>query len=158
MVAVVPEVVRVSFKPALLTEEFPTWMFPCTSSFSPGLVVPIPTLLFVESTYRVLVSTVRFEDKVSAAKVLLPETVRVSETRLFELRVKGPIPMVLVGGSWRMVGTCLEKAVKFDERVLTLSSRVARSMMRVSRVREEAWAEGMKLLIILVSVFWTLGF
>ena len=50
------------------------------------------------------------------ANVELPETVRVSETSLFELRVRGPIPAVLVGGSWKMVGTCLDKASCFPAR------------------------------------------
>ena len=128
---------------------------PTTSKLVSSDEVLMPTLLLRVSTYRTLVSTERLPKTERVLdRVEAPETVRVSETSLFEFRVKGPMPMVLVSGSLRMVGTCLEKESKLDAMVLTLSSRVARSMIRVSRVREEAWAWGMKLLIILVSVFW----
>src|SRR3989344_1609429 len=127
---------------------------PTSSKLVSGELVLMPTLLLRVSTLRTSVSTVKFDDRMREDKVLLPDTVRVSETSLFELRVKGPMPMVLVGGSWRMVGTCLEKESKLDVRVLTLWVRASRSMMRASRGKEEAWADGMKLLIILVSIFW----
>ena len=127
---------------------------PTSSKLVSGELVLMPTLLLRVSTLRTSVSTVKFDDRMREDKVLLPDTVRVSETRLFELSVKGPMPVVLVSGSWRMVGTCLEKESKLDVRVLTLWVRASRSMMRVSRVKEEAWADGMKLLIILVSIFW----
>ena len=100
--------------------------------------VLIPTRLVVVSILKTLVSTVRLEDRVREERVLEPETERVSETRLSEFRVKAPIPVVLVGGSWRMVGTCLEKVSKFELKALTLCSKAARSRTRSVRVREEA--------------------
>src|SRR3989344_2609304 len=128
---------------------------PTTSKATSGDEVLMPTRLLRVSTFRTSVSTLK---SLVTARVLdnveAPETVRVSETRWSELRVKGPMPMVLVGGNWRMVGTCLEKESKLEARALTLWLRASISRMRVSRVREEAEAEGMKLLIILVSVFW----
>ena len=131
---------------------------PTSSKAVSGDEVLMPTLLLVVSTLKTLVSTSKSLLNDKTAKVEAPETVKVSETRCVGLRVRGPIPVVLVGGSWKMVGTCLEKESKLDVKALTLCSRASRSMMRVLRLTEEAETEGMKLFIILVSVFLTLGF
>ena len=131
---------------------------PMTSKATSGEAVLMPTLLLVVSTLKTLVSTEKSLLNDKTANVELPETVRVSETRWAGFKVMGPTPLVLVSGSWKMVGVTFWNVSKLDVRAETFCSRASRSMMRVLRLTEEAETEGMMLFIILVSVFLTLGF
>ena len=65
---------------------------PTNSKATSGEEVLIPTRLLVVSTLKTLESTLKSEETDRLVKVLVPETVRVSEVRLAELRVRGPRP------------------------------------------------------------------
>jgi hypothetical protein len=74
-----PLVVPVSKEEHLISDE--TIADPTTSSARVGLALPIPTRLFVESTFSVLVSTVRSPVMVALAKVAVGE----QASRLFSV-------------------------------------------------------------------------
>ena len=101
---------------------------PDTSNMVEGEEVPIPTLLLVESTFNVVVSTVRSSVMVREDRVELPDTVMVSVSTLVGLNVMGPMPDVLVEGRINVVGVILLREVKSLDNESIRCSRTARAM------------------------------
>ena len=101
---------------------------PDTSNMVEGEDVPIPTLLFVESTFNVDVSTVRSLVMAREDRVDVPDTVMVVVSTLAGLNVMGPMPDVLVEGRIRVVGVILLNEVRSEDKVSIRCSRTARVM------------------------------